>query len=115
MPIELEATISQQKADQMLRCTHQVITFHGHILKKLDFSDKNLSEVFFAGVWIEDTSFQRTKCNKTSFYGSFLENVDFSGADLSKAVFRESKLTNCNLNKIHAPLWKKIYLWLKNS
>jgi len=115
MSIELEATINQETADKMIKCTHQSIRFHGHIIKKLDFSRRDLSGAYFAGIWIEDTSFSEAQCIDTSFYGSFLENIDFSGADLSKTVFKESKMTNCNFKNIKAPLWKKLYLWFKNS
>ena len=115
MSIELDCTITQDEANKMLQCTHQDIVFHGHIIKKLDFSNIDVSGVYFAGIWIEDTSFRNSICDSTSFYGTFLENIDFSGADLSKSVFRESKISGCNFKGIKAPLWKKIYLWLKNS
>ena len=115
MAADLKATISQETADNMLKCTHKEITFHGHVMINLDFSERDLSGVYFAGIWIENTKFANSKCIKTSFYGSFLENIDFSGADLSKTIFREAKVNNCNFTNIKAPSWKKLYLWLKNS
>lgn len=114
MGIELDCTITQEQADKMLLCTHQAITFHGHIIKELNFSSRNVSNVFFAGIWMENTSFANANCEGTSFYGTFLENIDFSGANLTKSIFADSKISDCNFNGIKAPLWKKVYLWAKN-
>jgi len=115
MGIKLDCTITQEQADKMLMCTHQAITFHGHIIKNLDFSSKDVSNVFFAGIWMEETSFREADCLGTSFYGTFLENVDFTGANLHKAIFKDAKISGCCFKGVKAPLWKKIYLWLKNS
>lgn len=115
MSIELKPTITQEEADKRLLCTHQSITFHGQVLKGLDFSCRDVSKVFFAGIWLENTSFRNSVCVGTSFYGTFLENVDFTGANLNKAIFRETKISGCNFTGIKAPLWKRIYLWFKNS
>ena len=115
MPIELDCTISQEKADEMLKCTHQTITFHGNIIKHLDFSNNDVSNVLFAGIWMESTSFKNANCVATSFYGTFLDNVDFSGANLNRAIFSQAKISGCNFKGIQAPLWMKMYLWLKNS
>ena len=115
MTVELKPNITQAVAEQMLQCTHQPVSFHGRIIMNLDFSERDLSRVFFAGIWIENTSFKMANCNSTSFHSSFLENVDFSGADLTRSIFKGSTLSGCNLKGIKAVLWKKIYLWIKNS
>lgn len=113
MSIELDCTITQDEANRVLQCTHQDIVFHGHIIKKLDFSNIDVSGVYFAGIWMEDTSFKNSTCLSTSFYGAFLENIDFSGADLSDTIFRKSKMSGCNLKGIKAPLWKNFICGLK--
>ncbi len=114
MKIDHISTLTQEEADRMLLCIHHPITFHGHIIKNLDFGGRDLKDIFFAGIWIEDTSFRSTCCDNTSFYGTFLVDVDFSGADLHNAIFEDALLSGCNLRGIKAPLWKKVYLWLKN-
>ena len=111
----MEQTLSQELAEQMLLCTHQPIVFSSHIIKQLDFSEKNLSGTFFAGVWMEDTNFKNTNCEATSFYGSILKNVDFSGSNLNNAIFDQAVITDCNFSGIKASIFKKIYLWFKNS
>lgn len=115
MSVERTTTISQDEANQRLLCTHAPVTFHGHIMKGLDFSHREVSGVYFAGILLEDTSFRNAVCIGASFYSSFIENCDFTGADLSRAVFRGSKISGCNFSSIKAPIWKKVYLWLKNS
>ena len=115
MSKDAQNTLNQEQVDAMLACEHQHTVFHGRIIKGLDFSERDLSNVFFAGLLIQDTSFRNSYCAKTSFYSSILENVDFSGADLRKTTFREATINSCSFKNVQAPLWKRIYLWLKNS
>ena len=58
MGIELDATINQEKADHYLKCIHQTITFHGHIIKNLDFSGANLKKSFFKESKISGCNFK---------------------------------------------------------
>ena len=112
----LSKAITQDEADTILNtlCSHCPESFHRKVLINLDFSDRDLSNVSFAGVFMENVNFTNTNCHGTSFYGAFLKNIDFSNANIHHAIFSEAEISHSNFNSIKASFWKKIYLHIKN-
>jgi len=110
----VKSTITQEEVDEMLKCTHQNITFYGYTMEGIDLSNRDLKGIFFAGILMDNVTFSGSNCQGASFEYTIMNNINFTGADLRNTIFKEAVISSTKFTDIKASIWKKIYLHLKN-
>ena len=106
--------LTQAEANKILECKHCEAPFRGRVLRNLDFNGKDLQNKNFAGTFMENINLQNSDCRGVNFYSTMMINIDFSNANLQNTIFSNTHISHSSFESIKAPLWKKVYLFIKN-